>query len=116
MPQDPDVKRAKHAAYMRRYYAQHSKAFNASAASYRARKKAAPINDLTAAQWQAIKAHYGHRCVYCGTKSQRLTQDHLTPLSKEGAHTLSNVVPACRSCNSRKFTGPVLKPVQPLLI
>jgi HNH endonuclease len=82
----------------------------------RARKNAAPIRDLTAAQWQAIKAHYGHRCVYCHKKFRRLTQDHLTPLSQGGAHTVTNVVPACQTCNARKRTGPVLIPVQPLLI
>lgn len=47
---------------------------------------------------------------------QRLTKDHSTPLSKGSAHTLTNVVPACQSCNSKKHTGPPLKPVQPLLL
>ena len=82
----------------------------------RARRKGAPINDLTIAQWRAIKAHYGHQCVYCGIHSQRLTQDHIVPLSKGGSHTVWNVVPACQSCNSRKHDGPPLCPVQPLLL
>lgn len=82
----------------------------------RARLNAAPINNLTEAEWEQIKAHYGHCCVYCGRHMQRLTQDHLTPLSKGGSHTKHNVVPACLSCNSKKKTGPVLKPVQPLLL
>ncbi len=81
----------------------------------RARKRGAVVNDLTAAQWAAIKEHYKHCCVYCGKQQERLTQDHLTPLSKGGNHTVSNVVPACRSCNSKKHAGPVLVPVQPLL-
>jgi len=82
----------------------------------KARIRGALQNDLTAAQWNAIKEHYGHRCVYCGRKMQRLTQDHLTPVSQGGAHTLSNVVPACQSCNAKKHAGPVLIPVQPLLL
>ena len=82
----------------------------------RARKANASVNDLTADQWCEIKAAYGYRCVYCGRKMQRLTQDHLTPLSKGGSHTASNIVPACHSCNSKKHTGPVLRPVQPLLL
>jgi 5-methylcytosine-specific restriction endonuclease McrA len=81
----------------------------------RAHKLAAPINDLTAAQWKAIKAAYGFRCVYCHRKTARLTMDHITPLSKGGSHTFSNIVPACTSCNSKKHDGPVLVPVQPLL-
>jgi 5-methylcytosine-specific restriction endonuclease McrA len=82
----------------------------------RARKASAPRNDLTAVQWKAIKAHYAYCCVYCGKKSQRLTMDHIIPLSKGGAHTVSNVVPACASCNAKKGTGTPLIPVQPLLL
>jgi 5-methylcytosine-specific restriction endonuclease McrA len=82
----------------------------------RARKRAAPVNNLTAAQWREIKAAYGHCCVYCKKPQQRLTMDHLTPLSKGGAHTASNIVPACRSCNSRKSIGSPPVPVQPLLL
>ena len=88
----------------------------AISARRRARKVNAPVNNLTAAQWEAIKVHYKYRCVYCGKKPKRLTQDHLTPLSKGGGHTASNVVPACRSCNSQKHAGPPLTPVQPLLL
>jgi predicted restriction endonuclease len=79
-------------------------------------KRGATVNDLTTAQWKTIKEYYGHRCVYCGKKKQRLTQDHITPLSKGGSHTLHNVVPACGTCNSRKGNRAPLHPVQPLLI
>jgi 5-methylcytosine-specific restriction endonuclease McrA len=82
----------------------------------RARKANAPVNDLTAAQWLAIKAHYGYRCVYCGRKMQRLTQDHITPFEKGGSHTLHNVVPACKPCNSKKGVKAPLIPIQPLLL
>lgn len=71
-------------------------------ATRRAVENGAEVNDLTAAQWSEIKAAYGHRCAYCHKKSQRLTQDHVVPLSRGGHHTASNVVPACKSCNSRK--------------
>lgn len=67
----------------------------------RARILASPVNDLTARQWRNIKAAYRHRCAYCG-KRRPLTMDHVIPLSKGGSNTASNVVPACRSCNSSK--------------
>lgn len=57
--------------------------------------------DLTAAQWLAIKTAYRNRCAYCGMKKS-LTQDHIIPVSKGGDHTASNIIPACRSCNSSK--------------
>lgn len=81
-----------------------------------ATQRNAPRNDLTHAEWEEIKAAYGHCCVYCGRQMQRLTMDHLTPLSQGGSHTKQNVVPACKSCNSKKGTGAVLQPVQPLLL
>lgn len=79
-------------------------------------KRGAPVSDLTLEQWKEIKAAYDNRCVYCGRKMQRLTQDHITPLSRGGSHTYTNIVPACASCNSRKSAGGVLRPVQPLLL
>lgn len=86
-------------------------------ATRKARKRGAMRRDLTHAQWQAIQLAQDHRCAYCAKRCKgRLTQDHITPLSKGGAHTLHNVIGACASCNSKKHTGPPLVPVQPLLL
>lgn len=68
---------------------------------WRAMIKGARVNDLTDAQWSAIVAASGGRCFYC-KQPRKLTMDHLTPLSRGGDHTASNVVAACLSCNSRK--------------
>jgi len=103
-------------ARQRAYHARNPDYGTSSRARRRARKANAPLNDLSAAQWKEIKLAYGHRCVYCGKKMQRLTQDHIIPLAHGGSHTLANVVPACQSCNSRKYLGKPLVPVQPLLL
>lgn len=58
-------------------------------------------SDLTAMQWENIKELRGHLCAYCGLQKP-LTQDHVIPVSKGGEHTAANIVPACRSCNSKK--------------
>ena len=100
----------------RRWEAAHPEATLLKVHRRRARKLDAPRNDLTLKQWQAIKAYYGQKCVYCGRKTARLTQDHITPLSKGGSHTVSNVLPACRPCNSKKGVGAPPIPVQPLLL
>lgn len=60
------------------------------------------INDFTARQWRELKEKYNHRCAYCGKISEHLQQDHVIPISKNGNHTLSNIVPACKSCNCKK--------------
>lgn len=97
--------------------AQHPESHRASEKKRRAQKKNALVNDFTAIQWRTMQEHYNHCCAYCGRRAKgHLTQDHITPLSQGGSHTLSNIIPACRSCNSKKQTGPVLKPVQPLLL
>lgn len=88
-----------------RFYRQVAKnpgAWRATKARYRARKHSAPINDLTSGDWLNVLAHYGHCCAYCGRKEDKLQQDHVIPLSLGGPHTVSNIVPACRSCNGRK--------------
>jgi 5-methylcytosine-specific restriction endonuclease McrA len=65
-------------------------------------------NLLTALEWEAIKARAKNRCYYCQQIPEELTIDHIIPLSKGGKHTASNVVPACRPCNSRKHNHRVL--------
>ncbi len=41
-------------------------------------------------------------CQYCGRKTHILTIDHVTPRRLGGAHTWTNVVAACPTCNRRK--------------
>jgi len=81
---------------------------NAARATYRRRAldKLLP-STLTAEEWEQIKKHYKYRCVYCGEEKE-LTRDHIIPLTKGGAFTKDNVVPACRSCNATKYNKPVL--------
>ena len=59
------------------------------------------VCDLTAEQWQNIKAKQDHRCGICG-EAKPLTRDHILPLKRGGQHTASNIQALCRSCNSRK--------------
>lgn len=100
-----------------RYNAAHPEVVNARSARHRSVQASAPINDFTAAQWKDMQAHYKHCCVYCGKRAKgKLTQDHITPLAKGGNHTKANIVPACKSCNSRKHTNAPPVPVQPLLL
>lgn len=82
----------------------------------RAREALALRNDFTMKQWRTMIDLVASCCVYCDRHMQRLTVDHLTPFVAGGSHTLWNILPACRSCNSKKKAGPVLKPVQPFLL
>lgn len=45
-----------------------------------------------------------HLCLYCGERflARELSRDHVTPLSRGGADTWTNVVTACKRCNNHK--------------
>ena len=43
----------------------------------------------------------GFACVYCGD-TEKLTIDHVLPVSRGGKSTFENCVCACGDCNSRK--------------
>ena len=83
---------------------------------YKSRKRHALHVDLSLQQWEEIQAAYHYRCVYCDKKPRKLEMDHITPLSKNGNHTATNIVPACRSCNAKKRDKKPLVPVQPILL
>ena len=97
--------RVAHPDYYRGRYAANPERQSAIVSLRRARKLGA-IGAITSDQWASIKAAYVWRCAYCGKKPATLTQDHVIPLSLGGSHTPANIVPACRSCNSRKGNRP----------
>ena len=68
-------------------------------------RKAALVADLTAAEWEMVLNLYGNRCAYCNRKArkgEKLAQEHVIPVIQDGPYSLSNIVPACKSCNSSK--------------
>ncbi len=58
---------------------------------------------LRATQWWKRRIAKGV-CGYCGrpTPPKDLTMDHIVPIARGGRTTRGNVVPACKSCNTRK--------------
>lgn len=58
-----------------------------------------------------------YMCMYCGSQlgEHQLTRDHVIPLSKGGRDRWSNVVSACRSCNTRKGCRTPERASMPLL-
>lgn len=62
--------------------------------------------DLTVAEWIKCKEYFDDRCAYCGISEEacgeRLHQEHVVPIVRGGRYTCTNIVPSCRSCNSKK--------------
>jgi 5-methylcytosine-specific restriction endonuclease McrA len=63
-------------------------------------------HDLDTAQWDALVDAWGG-CAYCGVSDAPLQKDCVQALSRGGRYTLTNIVPACRSCNASKCNAEV---------
>lgn len=50
---------------------------------------------------QSIKEHWDYQCAYCGS-NENLTLDHITPRSKGGTDRITNLICACKKCNTNK--------------
>ena len=118
-----EPERAKHRARCQRYRETHREAIRlrdraysqtergrqvkrASTKTHKARqrqlRKSAKSLALTRQQWDKIIRLSLGRCYWCKRKMAVPTQDHVIPLSKGGLHEASNVVAACKVCNSKK--------------
>lgn len=69
-------------------------------ASYAKRKAAQGAHSPQ--QWDEVVRYFNGACAYCLTPTQVLAREHVVPLSAGGSDDIENIVPACRSCNSRK--------------
>lgn len=53
------------------------------------------------AEWKELLKKHNNSCAHCGA-TQRITRDHIIPLSKGGTDLISNIQPLCHSCNCKK--------------
>lgn len=53
-----------------------------------------------------MKAH-DWRCLYCGSRADKMHLDHITPLAGGGCTEPANLAPACESCNFSKRAKPL---------
>ncbi len=71
----------------------------------RARKLNSADKPVTALDIAAVRDRYRDelgivRCAYCPSEGK--TIDHVVPLARGGRDEISNLVPACKACNSSK--------------
>ena len=64
-------------------------------------------NSITIDKLEQLKQSQNNCCAYCNTPLQydlprAVHLDHVIPLSKNGTHTIDNVVWACQTCNLTK--------------
>jgi hypothetical protein len=68
----------------------------------------------TLTEWNELKKKHQYKCMKCGilekellkkwknTNFTKLTRDHIIPISKGGTDYITNILPLCVSCNSKK--------------
>ncbi len=91
-------------AYNRKWYhdnLERARELVRNSSSRRRAREAKVINDLTMEEWIEVSNRFNNQCAYCENNTD-ITLDHVIPIFKGGGHTKSNVVPACKSCNSSK--------------
>lgn len=70
--------------------------------------RANKVHEITDGEWESCLKYFGYKCAYCGISEdeaiekfeQRLHREHV---DHEGENDLSNNVPSCKSCNSKKW-------------
>jgi 5-methylcytosine-specific restriction protein A len=67
------------------------------------RREKTKAREMRRSQWWKNQMARG-QCHYCRCRfhPSELTMDHVVPIARGGHSTKSNVVPACKECNSRK--------------
>ncbi len=83
-----------------------SKPRQARAAKRRQRRMKRVEHDLTVEQWAVVQEAWGG-CAYCAANDVPMQRDCVLALSRGGRYTLTNVVPACASCNASKCNDEV---------
>lgn len=73
----------------------------ASLIRYRARLANA-TGDWKAEQFKELCESSNNHCWYCHKQFDKLTADHIIPLSRGGSNDITNIAPACLSCNAAK--------------
>lgn len=65
-------------------------------------KKSTEVCPVSLDDLSVLLSEYGNQCWICDGILTDVTWDHFQPLTKGGSHTVDNLRPACKSCNSKK--------------
>lgn len=92
---NPDVRKRNE-----EWSAAHPEVKKASKQNRRARERSAE-GSFTGQEFLDLCQMYGNRCLCCG-EYEKLTADHVVPISKGGSNFIENIQPLCNPCNKRK--------------
>jgi hypothetical protein len=91
--------------YNQYYASDHGKAVVLKIVQKRRALKNNLLSTFIEQDWHDVLAYFNNGCAYCGAINIKLQQDHVIPVSKGGYYTCSNIIPACKHCNSAKHSS-----------
>ena len=105
-------------AHNQRYYKNNKEQINKNAKDYKKRNrelintisqkrraaKSSADGSFTHNEWIDLCNKHDNKCLACGSRSAKLTIDHVVPLSEGGTNFIDNIQPLCQPCNSSKGT------------
>ena len=70
-------------------------------------KESKLVNDFTTNDWRVCQDYFSNKsgqveCCYCGQPAKDIEKEHFIAVNNGGGYTASNILPACKSCNSSK--------------
>ena len=68
----------------------------------RAERRRRGAGKVTKEEWVGVVAEANCQCFYCGAAVEKVTIDHVIPLSKGGRNLWMNLIGACMACNGSK--------------
>ena len=71
------------------------------------------LSSYTVEEWHEVMFHFNGQCAYCGKlqkrgKKNRLSRDHIVPVTKGGYTVKTNIIPCCGTCNRSKNNSMLL--------
>jgi 5-methylcytosine-specific restriction endonuclease McrA len=98
-----ELVKAAHAASSKEWREKNPEKRAAISQNYKHRRRSKEEGGISSADLLAWKRAQPKVCHWCGKNCAKgFTVDHYTPLAKGGKHEASNLVIACRPCNSKK--------------
>lgn len=90
--------------YQKQYQQNNKEKFKA----YNRKREQNKLHKINKKEWKACLEYFNNQCAYCGMTleehknlyNQQLHKEHV---DHNGSNTIENCVPACKSCNSKKW-------------
>lgn len=90
------------------YFKEYQKANADKMRYYSTQRHQSKEHNIKEKEWEACKEYFNNSCAYCGisekdAKVQQNQNLHREHVNHKGANDVSNCVPSCKSCNSKKW-------------